>query len=309
MVSVYFKLNGGRLMDWLKRMNRAMDYVENNLMNEIDMSIVAQMACTSTYNFQKMFSFITEISLVEYIRRRRLTLAAFEIQSSDVKIIDVALKYGYESPVSFTRAFQALHGIVPSLARSGGVKLKAYPRISFQISIKGESEMEYRIEKKEAFDIFGIETISSSIGDKKYQSPSQLWKKCQKDGEYERLFTNSGELPSFITQDLCKIHGAVNYRKTDENTFPYMLCCFVGKNSNIKGYNIAHIPEQTYAIFPSKKFKWEEIGEVRNALEKRFYSEWLPTSNYEKIEGAEFEIYGGDQEYGYIELWYPVVKK
>jgi AraC family transcriptional regulator len=256
-----------------------------------------------------MFSFITEISLVEYIRRRRLTLAAFEIQNSDVKIIDVALKYGYESPVSFTRAFQVVHGIVPSLARDGGVTLKAYPRISFQISIKGESEMEYRIEMKEAFDIFGIETIGSSIGERSYQSPSQLWQKCQKDGTYEELFKNSGDLPSFISQDLCKIHGAANYRKTEENTFPYMLCCFVSANSNTKGYTIAHIPAQTYAIFPSKRFKWDEIGTIRNALEKRFYSEWLPTSNFEKVDKAEFEIYGGNEEYGYIELWYPIVKK
>lgn len=296
-------------MDWLKRMNRALDYVESNLMNEIDMNVVAQMACTSTYNFQKMFSFITEISLVEYIRRRRLTLAAFEIQNSDVKIIDIALKYGYESPVSFTRAFHALHGIVPSLARDGGVILKAYPQMSFQISIKGESGMEYRIEKKEAFDIFGIETIGSSIGDENYQSPALLWQKCHKDGTYEKLFKNSGELPLFISQDLCKIHGAVNYRKTEGNTFPYMLCCFISKNSNTEGYNIAHIPEQTYAIFPSKRFKWDEIGTTLNELEKKFYSEWLPTSNYEKIDSAEFEIYGGTPEYGYIELWYPVVKK
>lgn len=296
-------------MDWLSRMNSAIDYVENNLTNEIDMNIVAQRALCSSYNFQKMFSFITEISLVEYIRRRRLTLAAFEIQNSDIKIIDVALKYGYESPVSFTRAFQLVHGIVPSLARDGGVTLKAYPRISFQISIKGESEMEYRIEMKEAFDIFGIETIASSIGDKSYQSPSQLWQKCQKDGTYEELFKNSGDLPSFISQDLCKIHGAANYRKTEENTFPYMLCCFVSANSNTKGYTIAHIPAQTYAIFPSKRFKWDEIGIIRNALEKRFYSEWLPTSNFEKVDKAEFEIYGGDEEYGYIELWYPITKK
>jgi AraC family transcriptional regulator len=297
-------------MDWLKRMNRALDYVESNLMNEIDMNVVAQMACTSTYNFQKMFSFITEISLVEYIRRRRLTLAAFEIQNSDAKIIDIALKYGYESPVSFTRAFQALHGIVPSLARNGGVILKAYPRMSFQISIKGESEMEYRIEMKEAFDIFGIETIGSSIGDESYQSPSQLWEKCHKDGLYEKLFRDSGNLPWHISQDLCKIHGAVNYRMTEENTFPYMLCSFVGSNSNTEDYTIAHIPAQTYAIFPSSKFKWnEDFGSILTTLQKRFYSEWLPTSNYEKIDGAEFEIYGGTQEYGYIELWYPVVKK
>lgn len=297
-------------MDWLKRMNRALDYVENNLINEIDMNVVAQMACCSSYNFQKMFSFITEISLVEYIRRRRLTLAAFEIQNSDVKIIDVALKYGYESPVSFSRAFQALHGIAPSLARNDGVILKAYPRISFQISIKGENEMEYRIETKEAFDIFGIETIGSSIGDDSYQNPAELWQKCHKNGLYEKLFKDSGNLPPFISQDLCKIHGAINYRKTEENTFPYMLCCFVGNNSNTEGYNIAHIPAQTYAIFPSKKFRWDkDFSTVLNTLQKRFYSEWLPTSNYEKVDGAEFEIYGGNEEYGYIELWYPVVKK
>lgn len=154
-------------MEWLERMNRALDYVESNLANEIDMNVVAQMACSSSYNFQRMFSFITDVSLIEYIRRRRLTLAAFEIQNSDAKIIDIALKYGYESPVSFARAFQALHGIAPSLAREDGVILKAYPRMSFQISIKGESEMEYRIETKEAFDIFGIETIGSSIGDER----------------------------------------------------------------------------------------------------------------------------------------------
>lgn len=296
-------------MDWLKRMNCALDYVENNLTNEIDMNIVAQRACCSSYNFQKMFSFITGISLVEYIRRRRLTLAAFDIHNSDVKIIDVALKYGYESPVSFTRAFQTLHGITPTSARDDGAKLRAYPRMSFQISIKGESEMEYRIETKEAFDIFGIETIASSIGDESYQSPAQLWKQCHKNGSYEKLFKDAGNLPSFISQDLCKIHGAINYKKTGDNTFPYMLCSFVGVNSNLEGYNIAHIPAQTYAIFPSRRFKWDEdFSSVLPELQKRFYSEWLPTSNYEKVDSVEFEIYGGTPEYGYIELWYPVVK-
>lgn len=259
-------------MDWLKRINRALDYVENNLANEIDMNVVAQMAYCSSYNFQKMFSFITGISLVEYIRRRRMTLAAFEIQNSNMKIIDVALKYGYDSPVSFARAFQALHGIVPSLARDGGVALKAYPRMSFQIHIKGESEMEYRIEAKEAFDIFGIEIIGSSIRDESFQSPAKLWQNCHKDGSYEKLFKDSGELPPFVSQDLCKIHGAVNYKATEENTFPYMLCSFVGSNSNTKGYSIAHIPAQTYAIFPSSKFKWDEnFSSILSTLQKRFY--------------------------------------
>lgn len=297
-------------MDWLKRMNNAIEYVENNLTNEINMNIVAHIACCSSYNFQKIFSFITDISLAEYIRRRRLTLAAFEIQNSNTKIIDVALKYGYESPVSFARAFQALHGVSPSLARNGGVVLKAYPQLSFQIQIKGECEMEYRIETKEAFDVFGIEVIGSIIDGNPNKKPAQLWKESQANGEYEKLFRAAGDLPTFISQDLCKIHGGINYKKLDENTFPYMLCSFVSTNSKTEGYSVVHIPSQTYAIFPSKRFKWDEdFHSVLINLQKRFYTEWMATSNYEKVDGAEFEIYGGDEEYGYIELWYPVVKK
>ncbi len=297
-------------MDWLKRMNQALEYVENNLTNEIDMKVVAQKACCSSYNFQKVFSFITGISLVDYIRRRRLTLAAFEIHDSKIKIVDIALKYGYESPISFARAFQIQHGLAPSLAREDGAKLKAFPRLSFQISIKGECEMEFRIETKEAFDIFGIETIASAIEDENFQSPSQLWQQCHKNSSYEQLVKVSGDLPPYVSQDLCKIHGAVNYRKTENNTYPYMLCAFVGDSSHTEGYTIAHIPSQTYAIFPSRKFKWhEDFSTVLTILQKRFYSEWLPTSNYEKVDGPEFEIYGGTPEDGYIELWYPVVKR
>ena len=185
-------------MDWLDKMNSALDYVEINLMHEIDFNVVAQKACCSNYNFQRMFSFITGTTLSEYIRRRRLTLAALELQSSDIKVIDLALKYGYDSPVSFTRAFQTLHQLTPTDARREGTTLKAYSRISFQISIKGENEMNYRIETREAFSVFGIETISSTIGDENYLSPHGLWQKTQANGEYEKLFKDSGDLPCFV---------------------------------------------------------------------------------------------------------------
>lgn len=296
-------------MDWLDKMNNAIEYVENNLVHEIDFNIVAQKACCSNYNFQRMFSFITDTTLTEYIRRRRLTLAALELQNSNIKVMDLALKYGYDSPVSFTRAFQLIHGLTPTAARSNGVTLKAYPRLSFQISIKGECEMNYRIETKEAFEVFGIETISSTTGDETYLSPSDLWEKCHANGEYDRLSENSGDLPSYVNQDLCKVHGVCEYRDTEENTFPYLLCSFVSANSNTDGYKRVTIPAQTWAIFPSEKFAWDKVGNTINNLYKRFYSEWLPTSGYEQVEGANFEIYGGDSEFGYIELWYPVKKK
>ena len=297
-------------MDMLMKMNAALDYIEKNLTGEIDFSIVAQQAGCSSYNFQRMFSFVTDVPIAEYIRRRRLTQAAVELQNSDAKIIDIAMKYGYDSPVSFARAFANLHGITPSDAKQPGVELKAYPRISFQISIKGEKEMNYRIETKEAFDIFGIETVASLSGEEGYISPAQLWQQCHQNGSYEKLFDASGDLPNFLTQDLCKIHGAENYRATEGNTFPYMLCSFVSDTSKTDGYVVQHIPAQTYAIFPSEKFRWDEnFGEILGNLQKRFYSEWLPTANYERVPGANFEIYGGDKDYGYIELWYPVRKK
>lgn len=120
-------------MDWFERMNGAMSYIEDHLASEIDYEEAARIACCSSYHFQRMFSFITDVTLSEYIRRRRLTLAAFELQKGSGRVIDVALKYGYDSPNSFTRAFQSLHGVTPSLARDEGVQLKAYPRMSFQL--------------------------------------------------------------------------------------------------------------------------------------------------------------------------------
>jgi AraC family transcriptional regulator len=297
-------------MDWLKRMKCAMDYIESNLSNEIDMNVAAQRACISSYNFQKMFSFITGISLAEYIRRRRLTLAAFEIHNSDIKIIDVALKYGYESPVSFARAFQALHGITPTLARDDGAKLKAFPRISFQISIKGEKEMDYRIEKKDEFKVFGIEALVSSTGDKKYLSHAgELWQQCHQNGMYEKLFQDAGDLPPFVSKDLCKIHAVMNYRKAEDNTFPYMLCSFVGDMSNTEGYSTVKIPALTWAIFSSGESSWDKVGEAFSSLNKRFYSEWLPTSDYEKVDGPEFEIYAGSPSTAKFELWVPVARR
>lgn len=296
-------------MDWLTKMTAALDYIEDNLSNEIDLDAVAAKACCSSYNFQRMFSFITDVPLAEYIRRRRLTQAALDLQQTGVKVIDVAVKYGYSSSGAFARAFTALHGISPSDAKKAGAKLKAYPRISFQILITGEKEMHYRIEKKDAFDVFGIETVASLSGKRGYLSPAELWQKCHKNGAYEKLFRDAGQLPPHVPQDLCKIHGVEHYRTTAGNTFAYMLCAFVSDSSRTAGYRVAHIPAQTYAIFPSEKFRWDDdFFTVLADLQKRFYTEWLPTAQYERADGPNFEIYGGTRDYGYIELWYPVKK-
>jgi AraC family transcriptional regulator len=105
-------------MDWLQKINRSIDYIENNLLEEIDYDHAARLAYCSAHHFQRMFAFIADLSISEYIRRRRLTLAAFELQSTDIKVFDVAVKYGYDSPEAFTRAFRHLHGVIPSSVKN-----------------------------------------------------------------------------------------------------------------------------------------------------------------------------------------------
>jgi len=298
------------ILDWLTRMNAALAYVEDNLIGEIDYEILARIACCSSHNFFRMFSLITDVSLSEYIRRRRLTLAALELQNSNTKVIDLAMKFGYDSPVSFSRAFQALHGVTPTEARADGVTLKAYPKLSFQISIKGEKGMDYRIETKEAFQVFGIEGIfkldGSGISPK---TPSELWDKCHEDGAYEKLVQDAGELPAFIKGDFCKVHAVCSYKETTADSFPYMLCAFRSPSSCVDGYAVVDIPAHTWAVFLSDKFIWDDIGTVIESLYKRVFSEWLPTSGYEQVGDLDMELYGGDNEFGTIELWVAVKKK
>ena len=126
-------------MDWRQRMNNALEYIEANLDGKIDMNIVAMKALCSPYNFQRMFSFLTDVTLANYIRGRRLSLAAQELAEAKSKIIDIALKYGYESATSFARAFTQFHGVTPSKAKNSKTDLTPYPKLNFDIYNKGFS--------------------------------------------------------------------------------------------------------------------------------------------------------------------------
>lgn len=143
-------------MDTLSNMNKALAYIEEHLTEEIDYSEVSKIAYCSKYHFKRIFSFLSGIGLSEYIRRRRLTLAALDLKDTNLRIIDEAVKYGYDSADSFSRAFHSMHGILSSEARSENTQLKAYPRMTFQLSIKGGCEMNYRIVEKESFKLVGF---------------------------------------------------------------------------------------------------------------------------------------------------------
>ena len=143
-------------MEWIDRLNDAIGYIEEHLRGEIDAAQLGKIACCSSYHFQRMFTYMAGIPLSEYIRRRRMSLAAVDLQGKNVKIIDVAGKYGYNSPTAFNRAFQSVHGVAPSAVKNEGVSVKSFPPIQFKITVKGVEEMNYRIETKEAFRIVGV---------------------------------------------------------------------------------------------------------------------------------------------------------
>jgi AraC family transcriptional regulator len=291
-------------MDWLQKMNGAMNYIEENLTINIDYTVAAKMAFCSVYHFQRMFSFITDIPLSEYIRRRRLTLAAFEIQNSDIKVIDLALKYGYESPDAFTRAFNKLHGVTPTTARNMGTQLKAYPRITFQISIKGDVEMNYRIVEKEEYTVFG-KSITISIDQDHYEIIPKFWLDFQEEGTYAMICRTAGFEPYSGISLSSAIYDFVNdgsYRNK------YLIHTVLPEGVKIPDELESFlVPAAKWVVFSDRYDQVEESTKVIQNLWKRVFSEWFPASEYEVANGPQLELYPDETKT--VEVWIPVVKK
>ena len=139
-------------MEWIKVINDAIEFMEKNLTEEIGLLEVARSVNISAFHFHHAFTIMTGITPVEYIRNRRLTLAGLELSDGNSKIIDIALKYGYETPESFTKAFSRFHGFSPMQVRKGS-PLKSMNRYNVRITIDGGTIMEYKIEKWDAVDL------------------------------------------------------------------------------------------------------------------------------------------------------------
>ncbi|MBD8134404.1 AraC family transcriptional regulator [Bacillus sp. CFBP 13597] len=290
-------------MDSLKNMNGAIKFIEENLTNEIDFKEVARLAYCSEYHFKRMFSFLAGISLSEYIRRRRLTLAAFELKNSNIKVIDIAIKYGYSSPDSFARAFQHLHGITPSEARSNGHSLKAYPPMSFQLSIKGGSEMNYRIEEKEAFHIIGIKKRVPIIFNGVNPEIASMWKSLD-----EKTINELKNLSN--VEPLGLLSASANFsegRLEEKGELDHYIGAATTREcpDNLTQLNVV---ASTWAVF-------EAVGPFPETLQNvwgRIYSEWFPSSNYEQREGPEI-LWNENKDITSptfkSEIWIPVIKK
>jgi len=286
-------------VDWLERMNRALDYMEGHLEGEFDVDAAARAACSSGFHFQRLFHVVTGVTVSEYMRRRRLTLAAQELASARSRVIDTALKYGYDTPESFSKAFRKMHGVSPSSVRTANVRLKAFPRLSFQIYLKGEKDMDYRILEKKAFRVVGKSIRVSCRDGENFRRVPQFWRESEKDGTAGRIGALAGPMGMF---GIC-----MEFNQPQEE-FTYMIGVEKPNGTVPAGLVEKEIPAASWAVFDS-------VGPMPGAVQevwKRVFSEWFPATGYEHADAPELEIYPagntGDADYR-CEVWIPIIKK
>ena len=289
-------------MDWLTGIQNALNYIEEHLTEEIDYDEVAREAACSGFYFQRIFNILCGITLGEYIRNRRLTLAGNELSAADNKVIDIALKYGYESPESFARAFSRFHGVTPSEAKKDGSKLKSFSRLSVKITLTGGSIMDYKIIEKEAFDIIEKVETHTVENSENAKSIPDFWTRAHNDGTVNKLLN--------ATNDRAYIFG-VCYGNSSENatTFEYSIAAKCDKNAAVPaGFRKNIIPARTWAVFECKGAMPDAIQDTWNKI----VSEFFPASGYQPTYEMDIEAYteGNMDSPDYrSEIWVPVIKK
>lgn len=256
-------------MQWVDRMNQVIDYLETHLTEEIDSVEISRiMACPYSV-FQRSFAPITGIQLSEYIRRRRLSCAAYDLQNTDLRVLDVAIKYGYDSADAFASAFKRMHGINPQEARSSNASLKFYARLTFTFMITGVNEMNYRVLGKEAFDVLGIRRTTPYGGG--------TWAIVKTDGTAQRLQVIGGH-----PCDLGLCFGFDNEGNDD------YMCGIEYAGKEIEGFDRYQCPAATWLVFTAKG---TISGGVLSQTWKRIYGEFMPQSKYKQMDLPTIEQY------------------
>lgn len=288
-------------MDYITGIQNAINFVEAHLTEEIDLEQLACETAMSTFYFQRIFGILCGITLGDYIRFRRLSLAGSELSNSDTKVIDVAFKYGYETPESFTRAFTKFHGISPRSAKSNSEKLKHFSRLSVKITLDGGNIMNYRIVEKDEFAIIEKASVHSIDDGTNSKSIPAFWTECHANGTVKFLTENA--------TDRTNIFGVCYGGEKNAKTFEYGIgALWDNKKAVPDGYRKTVIPARTWIVF-------ECVGAMPNAMQDmwhRITSEFFPASNFVPTYEMDIETYtSGDMDSADYrsEIWIPVEKK
>lgn len=263
-------------MNMLSQFNEAMDFIEQHLMDELDMNQLSRIAGCSDYHFRRMFSTLSGMPLSEYIRRRKLSAAAELLQAGE-KVIDVAMQLGYDSPEAFSKAFLSLHGILPSQAKKSNTMLKAIPPMFFQLTIQGGVAMNYRIVEKEAFRIIGFKKRITL----QYEGVNH-----QLDDLVQKLTPEViAELKSLSNMEPAgMLNVSANFTdRTNEGTELDQYIGIATTNAANLSYDALQVPASSWAVF-------EVVGEFPKAVQDTWasiYAQWFPSSGYELTGGPE----------------------
>jgi AraC family transcriptional regulator len=300
-------------LDWITGIQKAINYIEDNITEVLDYEKIAKESFSSLFHFQRVFSILCGYTLGEYIRNRRLSLAGVELARGNEKVIDVAYKYGYETPESFSKSFQKFHGITPSQARRNGANLKSFSRLSIKVSLEGGSIMNYRIEEKPAMLLTGYKRrFTGSPNDKQDQ---------------DHNFACETRLEQYILEGMCREHETIYQILTnfdaDGYDFYYAYLFPKWALDDMKDipadiasrFENVSIPAGEYIVFETErcKFPTAKMDELR----KKAFSEWLPISGYELREAPEIGVihWFWDENNEklnnsrYCEIWIPIKKK
>lgn len=286
-------------MEWNEKLQQIIDYAENHLQRKqepMDIQEIARIAGCSFGFFQKVFSYMNGISFSEYIRCRKLTLAGYDLKSTDKKVIDISYQYGYDSPTSFTKAFQQFHGTGPKEARNKDIPLQVMPKM--QISVK--QQYSWKLEQKPSFRLIGKTISLSNEDEKRHSKILEFWNTCQRDGTFSTLVSmDSGHPKGLFGLFLC------DEKSPDKMEYSIMVnadcrlpenCCEI------------IIPEATWAVFDCK-------GPVPQAIQngwKYLQEEWLVKYPFQHAKCPELEWYSDgnayDKEY-LSQIWIPVIDR
>lgn len=271
-------------MAMVEGMQKAIQYMEEHLLEAISIEEIAEQANLSPFHFQRVFIILTDTSVGEYLRRRRLTLAAQELATSAEKIIDLSYKYGYDSPEAFSKAFRKQHGISPSEARKGGGTLQAYNRLLIQVQLKGAEPMKYQMVERTAFQIVGVKR-ECPCGETESKGIPEFWAEASADGIFQRL----DRLMNGQTKGLL---GITDNYDAQKNTIDYWIAC----------EHVGDVPDglMSMTLPPSKWVIFEVRGHAPTVMPeawRQIYSEWIPSNGYEVAEMPAIEAYTDPDPY------------
>lgn len=286
-------------MDCITTIQKAIQYMEENLLENISYKDVARQVYMSCYHFHRTFSMITGITANEYIRNRRLSMAGQEIIMSDSKVIDLAYKYGYESPESFTKAFSRFHGISPSVARRSGMQLKLYNRLILKLIMEGGTIMDYKIVEREPFKLIAKigQFRNEIVNDADNHDIPDFWDRSGKAGVFD-------ELRKYAISN--EIYGACAPVSKESEYFEYGIGMLYDGSAVPDGYRVWEVKPTMWAVFSCYGDNGDCIGEMWN----RIFKEFLPASDYVMLDDLDFELYPAQSdEKLFCEIWIPVEKR